>query len=202
VGFVPVKVGKKQHRVAVTITAAAKERYPTALLRYRDEYVDDSVSPTIDAAKGMSEWKHLDSKMQTAVKEEPLLTTLVFTVSKGGTVSTPPEHGHAQPDAEKFFLHIDADQLTWRMLPNGDRRCVLSAVVAGYSSKGKPISVVEKDVEIIQAFDKLPKLKGKPLIFAVNAAVPKGAVKIRLVLRDVATGKMGAQDLQPSPEHS
>lgn len=202
VGFQPVKADKKQHRVAVTITAAARDRYPTAVLRYRDEYVEDAPPPALDAAKGMAEWKHLDSKMQAAVKNDPALTALVFTVIRGGSVPVPPEHGHAQPDAEKFLLKINPEDLTWRMLPNGDRRCVLSAVVAGYSSKGKPISVIEKDVEIIQAFEKLPKLQGKPMVFAVNAPVIKGAAKIRVVLRDVATGKMGTQDLQPPPEHS
>jgi hypothetical protein len=191
ISFLPGKQGKKLHHVSVALTKDAKERFPDALLRYRGAYSDAPQVEEAKTAKRLAAWKQLDSKMQSAVKAVPNLNQLAFsaTLAFDRTGNT-----------QQFVVKIAPNELTWRMLPNGDRRSVVTAVVATYSVKGQPIEVAVKDLEIIQEFDRLPALKDKPVVFSLNAAVEKGAARIRLVVRDVATGHIGSQDLQPAAE--
>jgi hypothetical protein len=83
------------------------------------------------------------------------------------------------------------------MLPNGDRRSIVTMVMAYYSSKGQPIGLVVKKLEIVEARERLGVLKDKPVQLTVTALVTKKAARVRLVVRDVATGHIGTQDVQP-----
>jgi hypothetical protein len=192
VGFLPGKPGKKLHRVEMVITKEAKERYASALvIRYRDAYRDKEQVRSSDEAKQMATLKQLDSRMQMAVKSAGNQGEVSFEVreireAQGAAVGT-----------QRFSLRIDPKALTWRMLPNGDRRSVVTTVVACYSQKGQPIGVVVKELEIIEESDRLQAMKNKPVVITVSAMLAKGATRIRMVVRDVASGHIGSQDLQP-----
>jgi hypothetical protein len=186
IGFQPGRQGKKPHYVSVTLTKSAKDSQPDALLRYRDVYSDELQPADAEAAKPMAGWTLLDSRMQAAVKSSQNLDQLPFRVTE--------THDPAQ-NTFRFVVSIAPDKMTWKMLPNGDRRTVVTTVVASYSEKGQPIQVVVKELEIVQTFDRLQALKDKPVMFSVNTSIAKGAAKFRLVVRDVATGHIGSQDL-------
>jgi hypothetical protein len=186
IGFEPGKEGKKPHRVSVMLTKGAKEKYPDAMLRYREVYSGADQSASSDNAKQAIDWKDLDSKMRAAVKSPTTQTDLKFIAQK--MEGTP-------GGIEHFLVRIPQNDLTWKMLPNGDRRCVVMAVIASYSTKGQPVGVTVKELEIVQEFDRLKELKDKPVLLSLRVTVTKRAAKVRVLVRDDATGHIGTQDL-------
>jgi len=186
IGFEPGKQGKKPHRVSVTLTNDAKEKYPDAVLRYREVYSEADQSASSDNSKQAMDWKDLDSKMRAAVKSPTTQADLKFIAQK--MEGTP-------GGIEHFLVRIPQNDLTWKMLPNGDRRCVVMTVIASYSTKGQPVGVTVKELEIVQEFDRLKELKDKPVLLSLRVTVAKGAAKVRVLVRDDATGHIGTQDL-------
>jgi hypothetical protein len=186
IGFEPGKQGKKPHHVSVILTKDAKGQYPDAMLRYREVYSGADQDASSDSAKQAVDWKDLDSKMRAAVKSPTTQVDLKFIAQK--MEGTP-------GGIEHFLVKIPQNDLTWKMLPNGDRRCVVMAVIASYSTKGQPVGVTVKELEIVQEFDRLKELKDKPVLLSLRVTVAKGAAKVRVLVRDDATGHIGTQDL-------
>lgn len=185
-GFVPGKEGKRLHQVNVALTNAAKEKYPNAVLRYREVYQDTEQPDTAGGVKQAADWRALDSAMRAAVQSGTGAGRLKFETQRaGGTVG----------GMEEFVLKIAPGELTWKMLPNGDRRSVVMVVVAGYSLKGQPVGVTVKEWEIVQESGKLAAEKDKPVVLSVKAGITKGAARVRVLVRDVATGHIGSRDL-------
>lgn len=192
IGFAPNPDAKKlQHKVSITLTKGAKEKYPDAVLRYRDVYSDAAASEKAELAKHLTNWKELDSRMREAVKSPTDLKDLKFIAEKTSG---------APGGREQFLVRIPQNDLTWKTLPNGDRRCVVMAVVASYSAKGQPALIMVKQLEIVEQFDRLPTLKDKPVMLSLRVNVGKSAAKVRVLVRDVATGHIGAQDIQMAEE--
>jgi hypothetical protein len=185
IGFAPGKDQKNLHHIRLELTRKAKNRYPDAVLRYREVYNDQPHPSGADTSKADLDWTQLDNSMRQAVNSAPSQSGLTFNVRRA----------QADGKMEQFAVQIAADVLTWRTLPNGDRRSVLTAVVASYSAKGQAIGLVVKEFEIVQEFARLPELQGKPVSFSVNARAIKGATKLRLLVRDVASGQIGSLDL-------
>jgi hypothetical protein len=184
-GFVPVKQGNELHHLGLTLTKAVRERYPNAVLRYRELYGDeDGTKPGNSRA---TDWKNLDSKMRAAVNSPANQEALKFETRKTAD---------AAGGTEQFVIRIAPDDLTWKMLPDGDRRCVVTIVAASYSTKGRPIGVTVRQLEIVQEFAQLALLKDKPVSLSFNVTEPKGTAKVRLMVRDVATGHIGTQDVR------
>jgi len=59
------------------------------------------------------------------------------------------------------------------------------------------MGLVVKEFEVIQETDQLPALKGKPLVFSLSAPIPERTARVRLAVKDLATGHIGTQDLNP-----
>jgi hypothetical protein len=191
IGFAPEKHGKKLHHVDVTLTRDAEERYPDAALRYREIYGDSVQGNKAEAALEQKVWRQLDSRLQSAVRSKSIQGGLSFELQRSeGT----------QEGLERFALKIAPGGLTWKELPNGDRRSIVTAVVAGYSPKGQVITLLVKELEITQESARLPELKDNPVVLSLGATVVKPVARIRVVLRDVASGRIGSQDMQLTEE--
>jgi hypothetical protein len=184
-GFVPLKQGNKLHHLGLALTKAVKEQYPNAVLRYRELYDDeDGTEPGNSRA---TDWKNLDSKMRAAVNSSANQDALKFETRKTAETTG---------GVEQFVIRIAPDDLTWKMLPDGDRRCVVTIVAASYSVNGRPIGVTVRELEIVQEFARLAVLKDKPVALSFDVTEPKGTAKVRLLVRDVATGHIGTQDVR------
>jgi hypothetical protein len=129
-GFVPLKQGHELHHLGLALTKTVKEQYPNAVLRYRELYGDeDGAKPGNSRA---TDWKNLDSKMRAEVNSPANQEALKFETRKTAETTG---------GAEQFVIRIAPDDLTWKMLPDGDRRCVVTIVAASYSANGRPIGV-------------------------------------------------------------
>jgi hypothetical protein len=190
-GFVPEKDRKKLHHINVSFTRAARQEYPDAALSYRDLYMSDQPAAP-EKARHALDWKDLDSRMRDAVKFPAAPNQVSLEAQK--TVSG--EH------VTQLLLRIAPADLTWETLPNGDRRCVILTVVASYSAKLQPTGLTVKELEIVQQSDKLPALRDKRVVLSLKAAEVKDAAKLRVLVRDVASGRIGSQDLSLATDAS
>jgi hypothetical protein len=186
IAFEPGKRQKKLHHVAVTLTKAAREKYPNAVLRYREVYSDAEHDETAEQSNKAIHWKELDSQMRAAVNAAAARNELQLEAHKASELAG---------GMEQFVVKLAPGDLSWKMLPNGDRRCVVMTVVASYSAKGQPVALTVKELEIVQEAEKLGMLKNKPVVLSLKVPVAKGAAKVRVLVRDVASGHIGARDM-------
>jgi hypothetical protein len=128
----------------------------------------------------------LDSKMRAALASAKNMDEMAMMVSQV------PQGG--QGDLV-FNVRIGPGQVTRQGLPDGKRQSVVTAVVASYSAKGKLVGLEIKNLEIKQDISARPDLNDKPVTFSLKAPVAKGAARIRVVVRDVASGRRASQDL-------
>lgn len=103
----------------------------------------------------------------------------------------------ASKHAGTFELHVDSRSLTWRDLPDGDSQAEVTLAAASFSKKHKMLAhaVVERLVQLhpTQTGSALPATTD----FILAAATPAGTVRMRFVVRDAASGKMGTVDFDP-----
>lgn len=180
--FAPGEGGNKPHHVSVALTSAAKTAHPDAVLSYREIYIGGSQP---GASPPTTDWKHLDSKMRAAVNSPQTAGDLKFELRHKLASNT---------GAQEFEVSIPANVLTWDRMPNGDHRCVVMTVIATYSKKGQPLAVAVKELEIVQESARLAALADKPVLLSLSGPPTKESAKVRVILRDVATGRIGAQD--------
>jgi hypothetical protein len=185
IGFSPIKEGKALHHISVTLTKSAMRRYPNALLRYRETYSEETPPESKHGKHGVN-WEDLDSKMRGALASAKNLDEIAMVVS---------QVREGVEGESAFNVRIGAGQLAWQALPNGNRQSAVTAVVASYSPKGKLIVLEIKNLEIEQELSRLPQLKDEPVMLSLKVPVATGAVRVRLVVRDVASGRRASQDL-------
>jgi len=184
-GFLPAGPDQKLHRVEVALTRSARDRYPNALLRYRNVYDPAATRYSFDHPGHNVSLAQLDSRMQFAVTASENLDGVPFEVS-----SSP-----AGPDSVPLNLKLAPASLSWTALPNGDRRSVIGVVAVNLSEKGHLAVLAIKDLEIIQEAARIEELKDRPITISINAAPAKEKGRIRVLVRDVGSGRIGTHDL-------
>jgi VWFA-related protein len=100
-----------------------------------------------------------------------------------------------EPGSKRFKIYVGRQRLDWQTLANGDHRCEVTIVQASISATGKVSSHTVKELEGIVEAKKFTKDWEKPMAFEVNADVPAGTIRYRIVVRDQATGDVGTTDM-------
>lgn len=104
-------------------------------------------------------------------------------------------HIDAGRDAKGVAVRVRAQDLKWDAPPNEARKAEMTAFVICYDGKGKNLGQHAKEVTIaLHAEDKvnLSSTVGIDMPFAV----PPSTTRVRVVVRDAATGKLGTADLK------
>jgi VWFA-related protein len=138
-------------------------------------------------AEGPDTDTKIDRELAEAVKNPLPYRGLGVTVSYktlGGT-----------PRMARYTIAADRHDLGWRPAPDGDRRCSIMVVAMSVSRKER---VVKNDVKALEGAvkeAKFDKEMGKPMIFTFTGDLPVDAARVRVVVRDDKTGKIGSADL-------
>ena len=101
----------------------------------------------------------------------------------------------AEKEGDGYRVFVEAGDLDWTRQPDGMRIAELSVVGAAFNNKDK---VLRQDAEEFkERIHEGDQPNGKQVNVRFAMAVPAGAARVRFVVRDAGTGKMGSVDLTP-----
>jgi VWFA-related protein len=104
-------------------------------------------------------------------------------------------HVTAAKEGNGYRVFVDAGDLRWTPQENGTQLAEVSIVGAAFNSKDK---VLRQDAEEFkERIRDTDQPNGKQVNFRFAMPVSSGASRIRFVVRDAVTGKIGSVDLNP-----
>jgi VWFA-related protein len=99
------------------------------------------------------------------------------------------------PRLARYTIAVDRHDLSWLSMPDGNRHCEITAVVASASHKDPVIKDDIKSLEGTVKSDRFEKQMDEPMLFTFTAEFPSGEGQLRVVIRDNKTGRIGTADL-------
>lgn len=99
--------------------------------------------------------------------------------------------------ADAFVIHVKTNALEWRAMPNGSVQAEVTLLAASFDQKRKMLAHTAH--EMVAHFSALPAqtTQAATTNFILKAAIPADAVRVRFVVRDAVSGKMGTVDFNP-----
>lgn len=178
------------HMLRVELTRAALRKHRSIRVNYPAGYLAwesfDASPPYSRTNYRRATDSNVDNVFAQVLDSPTLMHDILFDV-KG--------HGFIGSDRlVEFSLRLSSDQLSWAKLPNGNRRSEIGIVVAGYSEEGRKLGHEVIQFEIIRDETHLPITGDGPFGTSETIVLPEHASRVRVVVRDAATGKAGCQD--------
>lgn len=100
----------------------------------------------------------------------------------------------AEKDATgEYVVSIDSKGLDWREQGNG-HSAEVSLMAVCFGAKDKPLFKTASEHTALTSVDN-SQLAGRQVIYRIPVTVPNGTVRIRFVVRDLFSGRLGAQDV-------
>ncbi|MEI9978311.1 MAG: VWA domain-containing protein [Edaphobacter sp.] len=113
-------------------------------------------------------------------------------------VTAEPAKNH-EDSTSAYVIHVDAGMLSWQPAQNGDHSAKVAILVVAFSTKDKILAhSLRSETAFAKAGTDLQQ-PGKDANFTIPTPLPKGTTRLRFVVRDTATGRMGTADLKVSP---
>jgi hypothetical protein len=138
----------------------------------------------------------VDTVAPNAVKKQP--KQLLFDLTAAARTTLVYNGLHIEPVQTKngYVLKVKASDLTWEPQPDGSRCAEVTVVAVGYNNRDKEVGQHAAELkEQIEASDVIGPQSQVGFAFAF--AVPVGTSRVRLVMRDAATGTMGSVNMKP-----
>lgn len=167
---------KPYRRIRVTMTdpslrVIAREGYYT-----QPEKVDQLAANT-----AKSQPKQLKYDLVSAAK-----TTMIYT----GV------HMDAKPTRDGYTLLVRARDLTWTQQPNGTRTAEVAVLAVGYDNRDKEAG--QKAAKLTQEIGANDVIQDSSVVgFKFPFPLPPHTQRVRIVMRDAATGNLGSTNVKP-----
>lgn len=165
-----------------------KSSHPGVQLSFRQGYYARSEGQTAKA-----EEKHgNDPQLQEAACGDLLTSTSVLVVAE----PLPPD----QPGQVKYFMAIGGKMLTFAPSDNGTHEMRLDLAVCTLDHGGKPLQYLQDHVQQQIAEKEYATTSARGISHVVQFAPKPETTRVRLVVRDVASGRLGSVDIPyPTP---
>lgn len=92
-----------------------------------------------------------------------------------------------------FIVHVDSHLLTWHDLENGVSRAEITLLVASFGRTNKMLTHQTREMSASMRSAQIGQSQATA-DFVVAAAIPSEAVRLRFVVRDATSGKLGTAD--------
>jgi hypothetical protein len=181
-GFIPPALDGKQHELRIKLSDNARNKLKSADLRYASTFL---ASPNALGSASSPE-SQAEAALALAMTNTSPCTDIVFDAS--GKVPAP-----GQP--AQFRLYVDPRSLSWTPLENGDRHAMLTLAIGSYPAQGAALSNQIKQFEALQTKADQSSATPKAVVLSVPFQVPPGSARLRFVLRDTTSGRLGSFDL-------
>jgi VWFA-related protein len=156
---------------------------PGVQLSYREGYFAHNNQP----AKQEKDKAGNDPQLQQAACEDFLTSTSVLLVAR----ALPAEH----PAQAKYFLAIDSRMLTFAQLDDGNRQLHFDVAICTYSQTGKPLQYLQDTTDQKMSEKNYTAMNGHVIPHVVQFTPNESTARVRLVVRDTATGELGSLDV-------
>jgi hypothetical protein len=188
-GLIPGHVDGQWHTIRVKLTSAALRKHQFVRLDYPTGYLASRFGTTLPYS--MENYRratdsNLDNVLAQVLDRPTVIHDILFDVKGHGFIGS--------DNLLEFSLQLGRDELTWVKLPNGRRKSGISIVVASYSEDGRNLGHEVIQFDVIRDEAHLPITGDGPLSTSEVVAVSELASRVRVAVRDDATGKVGCQD--------
>jgi hypothetical protein len=138
----------------------------------------------------------IDTIAPNTVKKQPKQLLFDLTAAARTTLVYSGLHIEPAPMKNGYLLKVKANDLTWEPQPDGSRLAEVTVVVVGYSNRDKELG--QHTAELKQQIEASDVIGPQSQVgFTFPFAVPPGTSRVRIVMRDAATGTMGSANTRP-----
>jgi len=162
-----------------------KTSRPGVQLSYREGYFAHENTPGKEKEKDKS---GNDPLLQEAACGDLLTATSILVVGR----MLPPD----DPKQVKYYLNVDAKMLTATGGDDGNLELRLEFAVCAFDRSGKAVQYMQDSVSQKFTRTEYSSMRGFPHV--VEFAPREGTTRVRLAVRDTATGKVGSVDVSYS----
>jgi hypothetical protein len=185
IGFVPTAPIGKHYGVKVKLSEEGGKKTNSVERSFAPELV--AAGPDPEAAE-----IEMAATLVEATRSGVAYTEIAFDASGsyqgGGPVA-------------QFRVYIDPDSLSWKRMEDGGRKATVSVIVGGESADNKLIDYQAKEFEALQTTAEQAEATSKAVVLSIDYEVPSNAVRIRMVTRDAASGRLGSFELPVTRIH-
>jgi VWFA-related protein len=138
----------------------------------------------------------VDAVAPNTVKKQP--KQLLFDLTAAARTTMVYSGLHIEPVLAKdgYLLKVKASDLSWAPQPDGSRLAEVTVVAVGYSNRDKELG--QHAAELKQEIEATDVIGPQSQVgFTFPFAIPAGTSRVRIVMRDAATGTMGSADTKP-----
>lgn len=190
-GWMPRDVDRQWHEIRVRLTEAALQKHKSVRLDYGTEYLALRSVEVGPPYSKLNYRRAIDTSLDTSLAhllDNPTLSRdILFDVSGYGFIGS--------DRRVELNLRLTTNQLTWDAMPNGNCRSEINIVVASYSEEGKNIGHELIQFEIVRDEAHLQITGNGPFSTSETVLLPENTSRIRVAIRDVATGNVGSRDI-------
>jgi VWFA-related protein len=101
----------------------------------------------------------------------------------------------APPPSARFSVSLDRDTVSWNHQSSGDQRAEITLVIAEISGKDAVLAYKVKEMEILVTKNDFENSTNGRVTFIVNTPLPPRTDRVRFVIRDAASGRLGTFDV-------
>lgn len=189
-GLVLHNVDNEWQEIRVRLTKTAAQKHKSVRVEYGAGYLAvgsfNSVPPYSITNYRRAADSNIDTALARVLDSATLDRDILFHFEGHGFIGS--DH------LIEFSLRLDSVQLSWNKMPNGDRRSEIDIVVASLSDEGKMIGHEITQFEIVRDEAHLGITGDGPFSTSETVTLPENTSRIRVLVRDVGTGKVGSQE--------
>jgi hypothetical protein len=185
IGFVPSATIGKHYELKVKLSEEARKKIKSVEFSFPPKLV--AAAPDQEAAE-----IEMAATLVQAIKSGSAYTEIAFDAS--GSYQN-------RGLTAQFRVYIDPHSLSWKAMEDGGRKATVSVIVGGESTDNKVIDYQAKEFEALQTKVEQAGAARKAVILSIDYEVPAEAVRIRVVTRDAASGRLGSFELPVNRIH-
>jgi hypothetical protein len=186
--FTPPAGVEGWHALRVNVSTTAMEKHHGALVSCRSGYRFATWSDLYPVSESpVDNGRGFDAALAHALESDAPLAGIAFEAD--GAI-----YEGSALDAQ-FSVKLEGEGLHWRSQPDSYDRSEITVVTAYFSAHGKMLQKELKHYEIARRKEDAWTVRKQSFHFFLLSNIPGNADRIRIVIRDDASGKVGFQDL-------
>ena len=165
--------------------------------KYRSIHVQIVNHPELMANTRAGYYADTDKKTTPDMVAFELTKAATAQLPYTGLVISATNFHSAKPNAGAFTLHIEPHGLSWSNQENGDARAEFTIAESEQDNHGNIVSYTVKELATTARAAQVNQVENAPLGYSVPVELNPRAVKLRIIVRDAANGRIGTADFGP-----